>query len=821
MRNIIGLNLNGWHDHAVRDWRPDDLEIAPNAEPIETYPGAEGTYCLDGGVASVVVEFADGNFVAGPQATFSPIGRGAGWGTIGRLSRRNRISDLISTFLSGEVHEGFSSQLRASMDAMTVSAQDVVMVISDRAEFDDELRDELLRYLEGPRRLFVRLLWRPVAVALSMIECGRLPSIREGLKILCLDHSGDGIEKQQLVLRELLDHPGIFAPERAGYGEIVGASVGLSALLEECERETAMFNRHLNDAGHEPSRLPVRLIIEGVAPGTREILRLDNGTWTEALAPASSVPQCLKEAIDLGPNDADVVLLTTPLVEPWRGEFVARIIEAVASSTIVIASPAAAAHGALVAGRRIEKDIPHYLDHLEQVSLIGIRDGDLALIDLMPRDAAVPANREYVSEPIRSLSWPARVRNVDFYIKKSGEFRKWRTPDILPPSENEQIEISLRQMPAQGRAKLSATSSTWPTLRVNPLFLDWANLAIDSRSFEEIVLALQPPPKFPERITAKTHSDVWNDARLFQTISQILRILSVAQPPTIDALSAALKRKYKIRVSAPYAGQVVYESFQAIDFDGEAPSDADPNAVARLDWALREVADRLLLDCRRNVPIQSNKLLIVATWAHGRCPPDLQDEMLKAYSARLAHRPHPLLVPVQSEKVLLHGLGRCLTDPGRIKSLLDLIAPDLSRPHRLAALSTILSRTRAAPLVLADRHLALIANGTASILATLLSQSRFAVNFKYALLVVGGLLRVREKEPYALLTARSEPAAALARPLRDIRDMLSRFPNAFAKSAEKIRIVENLLAMLDGAGGDVGVLVETDTLDDPDDDDGT
>jgi hypothetical protein len=189
------------------------------------------------------------------------------------------------------------------------------------------------------------------------------------------------------------------------------------------------------------------------------------------------------------------------------------------------------------------------------------------------------------------------------------------------------------------------------------VYLDWSTLTVEARTFEEIVLALTPPPKIPERVRAPTHRDVWSGAQSFPTISEILRKASAAQQSTLDALSAALRKKYRIQTSAPHTFPVAYEYFQALDFDGEPPEDAEPDAVARLDQVLKEASERLLFDCLHKVPIQSNKLLILATWAFGRCPKPLQDEMLKAYGARLAGRHHSLLVPLQSEKVLVYGLG--------------------------------------------------------------------------------------------------------------------------------------------------------------------
>ena len=68
MRKPVGLDLDGWHDFACRDWSTDDPD-----EP----PGEPRTF--DGGIGSVVVTHEDMT-IGGPQAILSPIGRGPGWG---------------------------------------------------------------------------------------------------------------------------------------------------------------------------------------------------------------------------------------------------------------------------------------------------------------------------------------------------------------------------------------------------------------------------------------------------------------------------------------------------------------------------------------------------------------------------------------------------------------------------------------------------------------------------------------------------------------------------------------------------------------------
>ena len=263
MRRIVGLDLNGWRDYAARDWSSDDDQSIDSSGPAAEQ--TEKLHLLDGGAASVVVAFGAQSQVGGPQAILSPIGRGGGWGEVGRIDKRRQISDLLRLLLAGTVDARFRSQIQAAVDAMSVSAQDIVLTVPDRPGFDDARQQLLLDSLTGPRRKSVRLLWRPVSMVLSALDARRLPSDREGLRIICLSHASDGIERQSLLLRRLADYPGVFAPERAGYGELVGSNVGLCSLLTKSERLTEAANPHLLDAKHEPSRLHVRTLLGGEA----------------------------------------------------------------------------------------------------------------------------------------------------------------------------------------------------------------------------------------------------------------------------------------------------------------------------------------------------------------------------------------------------------------------------------------------------------------------------------------------------------------------------------------------------------------------------
>jgi hypothetical protein len=341
MRRVLGLDLNGWHDFAARDWSFDNGDA----------PGLASVEYIDGGITAVVTAFKEHSYVAGPQATLSPIGRGGGWGPVGDPRQRRAISNLLHALLAREVEDDFKLQLQAAVDALSVSAQDVVLTVPDRPEFDDERQQMLLDAVNGPRRSSFRLLWHPVAVVLCALEQGLLQEKREGLRIVCLHHTGDGIERQDLELREIPDRAGVFAPERAACGVVIEQRGGLAKLLEEASRHLARHNPHLDGEHYEPSRLPARMLLEEVAEGEGEVLRLDNGDWVQLRAPATRALSSVAGPLNVGPIDADVVLLTTPIASAWKTPFLESIRSSIGFARLIPMPSTAAAEGALIAGR--------------------------------------------------------------------------------------------------------------------------------------------------------------------------------------------------------------------------------------------------------------------------------------------------------------------------------------------------------------------------------------------------------------------------------------------------------------------------------------
>src|ERR1700691_3057768 len=110
MRKPVGLDLNGWHDFGCRDWSVE--------EPDETLASP---VTIDGGFGSVIVEHRDVR-VGGAQGILSPIGRGNGWGEVGAMEKRRRLTEHWSSFLVGMPLDTFPGDIRAAVDALSVQA---------------------------------------------------------------------------------------------------------------------------------------------------------------------------------------------------------------------------------------------------------------------------------------------------------------------------------------------------------------------------------------------------------------------------------------------------------------------------------------------------------------------------------------------------------------------------------------------------------------------------------------------------------------------------------------------------------------------------
>lgn len=779
MRRPVGLDLNGWRDHGCRDWTADDPE-APAGRPIH----------LDGGIRSVVVEHDD-VLVGGPQAILSPIGRGNGWSTVGDITKRRDLAGHWSDLLADTTRPCFDRDMRAAAAALSVMADGRVLCVPDHAGMGEARQKRLLAAFSGPREPKTILLWRSVAVVLGLLEAGLLPGAEDGMRIACLVHGADGIEQQLLVLRQIAGHPGVLAPERARPGEIRCPAAGLVHLLAGAAAAVMAANPALHERPTEMPRMAADLLFRDAPLHGEEIVRRDNGNWLKVRTPRDFLPAALLSQVSSPVTDADLVVLLSPLASRHRE----RLGEGLGGG-VIVAEPNTAAAGALVAARRIERGIPHYLDHLDQISLIAMRGGTPAFEDLIPANATVPGNREYVSAPITSLVWTAGMAEVQFHIRKgASEIRSWKTNAPSPPERNEKLEIHLRQMPAQGWATLSITAPDWEALRRAPIRLDWGALEIDGRSEAEILATLQRPrPVVPNRVCHQAHLGLWDGSLRRGSMRDLLLRFRPDDPATLFDLAATVASGCSLLGGA---GHDQRATFYAVSTDGELPAGVDETTRQMFDAVSRRISSDLRsASAARPGLLTNNDALRYLTWIFAACPQEAQALVIAAFDAMLAGADHPLLRPRGGRTVVIHGLGRIIADRESIRRLLPLLCGRLPATDLLAPLASMLSRPTATPSLLAELDVERIAGHLVPVLRSHRQAARFGTDYKYLLMILAGLLRVREHDPWALTHDTSQVARALVAELRSaalgLENGSGRIPAADQKKTATTELIKHI-----------------------------
>ncbi|MGY0572418.1 hypothetical protein ACTGJ9_016185 [Bradyrhizobium sp. RDM12] len=317
MRRISGIDINGWKDIAVRDWNSEEPEVRLHIAKI-----------IEGGIGTVAVRLNSGDWIAGPQASIAPHGRGQGWGELGDPARRVALAPLLDDPRAEYTPEG-KQIYRAAVGALARGAEDIILSVPDIPQFDEAAQFRKLSIFHRDTRK-VRLLWRPVAAFLHALERREISPDTEGALFCFLIHSTDGLQLQTLRLRRDAEHPNHFAPERDDYGKQFLPEVGLKSLLNRADESVLKANPVLKESSCEKSTLGLQLLL-GIGPVTAEILRLNNGNWIEVFPPSLTEDDVFsrtdfQSGIDFGTSHAITgTFLLTPLAEPFASALARRL----------------------------------------------------------------------------------------------------------------------------------------------------------------------------------------------------------------------------------------------------------------------------------------------------------------------------------------------------------------------------------------------------------------------------------------------------------------------------------------------------------------
>lgn len=802
MARPVGLDINGWHDFGCRDWTAEEPDVRLDAPIV-----------LDGGVKSVVVTEGDIR-EAGPQAILSPIGRGGGWGEIGAPDKRRAVSDHLAALLAGAAADTFDGDMLAAVRAMSRHADSRIICIPDHAGMTDARQDGLLKALAGRREPRALLLWRSVALVLGLLDHGGLPDAAEGMRILCLLHGPQGIERQTLVLRALADHPGVLTPERGGPGDVCGPDLGLAGLLELAGEAVERFNPGLREIQADAPRAAATLLFDAAPLPCEEIVRRSNANWLKLRIPADFALPDLAPAMAEAVTPADKIIFLSPLAERHLHRLRHGLAGVCEGSAVIAPAPDTAALGALAAARRIARDIPHYLDRLDQISMIVLRGREPVFEDLIPANATVPGNREYVSKPITSMVWGADLTDVQFFIRKGGsEIRTARVRVETAPARNEQLEIRLRQMPAQGTARITVSATNWPALRSAPIVLDWSSLEVERRSEAEIIASLQMPrPAVPQRVCYDAHIGLWDGSLRKPGLATLLWQFTPDRPDVLASLVTAVRSSSSPNPRHPLdrLGPVY-----AVSTDGHLPAGLDPRTRERFFAVVDQVSDLLFgVNGCAGVPLKNNHALLFLTWIFAACPERVRNAVVEAFFAGLrGGRSHRILTPPASKIVVVHGLGRVVADAEGVSKVLPRLCSLLPRKDVIPALSSILSRLVSAPEILARQDIAELGRNLTEMLRYQRVNGSFGRDFKYTLLLVGGMLRVREIDPWALVASDSSVARPIGEELQASLKSLIAAKEIVPAAEKKIELINSIIKYINTNKGRADLLISIDEID--------
>lgn len=775
-RRITGLDLNGRVDLAARDWSSeyDGRRLDPPA-------------LIDGGVAADVVMAggdARSRLIAGPQAILAPHGRGDGWGRIGAVGRRRPLGAAIDHLGEDAAH---AVAVRAAVDALARGATEIVLAVPDLPEFGEAAQGAMIDALRRQRR--VRLLWRPVAAFLDLLDTGALPNARTGASYRILVHGPGGLEDQTLTLRDDPEHRGHRAPLREASGHLLAPEIGLDALFARASNQVRESNPGLDWRHCEASRLGPGLVTGTAEAGQTEVLRLHNASWTEARAPRLDPHDLGLPATRIPPPDRPVA--ATFLATPLAAELAEAL--ALALGDVRLASPTTVARGALRAGRLIEAGKPHYFDKLEPISIAVMRGDEPTFEPLIERDAIVPANREHVSPDLAGFVWGRGKTDAEFYVMKGdAEMRHWEVTQPEPPDQEVPVTLRLRQTPGQSWARLSVTSPHWDPLERSPIDLDWEGLTPLAMTPDEVLEKLRtPPPTVPDLLVEHAHIALWLGAH-WAGEGAIVHLRTPGRPPTARTWSTLLRRSRRDPESR--------EKFWLVGTDGALPPGLDPAFAQMLDHALADFAADLLSATARRPPA-TNDLALALTWCFARCPEAVQERLITALEAHLRNHPDPVLAPPRAIVVVTQGAGRSVTGSDKLARLLSVIAQRPCTNDTINALAMILTRREEAPAALTATLVDQFAVSLGQELRQQVNRRNFALKFRNTLSALAGLFRWRIREPYALLAKRDPIAADLRATLAETEGLLmTPAYRPVPQVEQKRQQIHKIIEFLDGRG---------------------
>jgi hypothetical protein len=370
----------------------------------------------------------------------------------------------------------------------------------------------------------------------------------------------------------------------------------------------------------------------------------------------------------------------------------------------------------------------------------------------------------------------------------------------LAPARSERLELRLRQTPAQGWARLLLSAVSWDALRDAPIELDWSALEIETRSEAEIIEQhRRPRPTVPERFEMPSEIGLWDGSLVQPGLSYLLEKYCPTDPITLKKLALAVRTPSR----GPFGDRFATPRY-AISSNGTLPDGLNQRIRERFQNVVQDVSAQCLKTMVRGAPpLGSNDALLFLTWVFSACPSEIQNELIQALKCENKKIIHPFLVPGMAWKVVRYGVGRAVGFTEAFSPLLIDLLNLLPAISAIPALSIILSRSTAAPKVLADHSEFLdeFATNIAKTFDAITHSGKFTVTYTELLKIVTGLLRVRECRPWALMTEHSAGALNLSMSIQSAVAEMKTTSSGGGRHHKKIQLSEKVIQLLETDGG--------------------
>lgn len=763
---IVGFDVSGWHDRAVRNWQMTSDGV-PQA--------VEDGNLIDAGSLGCTVFVGpehDRKRVAGPAARLAPHGRGAGWGDWGAPELRHslraqpEVDDIAATL--GEL---------ARRPAIGVFA------IPDLETTTDEYREMRLAALNraGVRKGI--LAWSSVLLCLSYLA---EKSLGEGTRIGVVELDGEGLRLQTIEVRARGDDR---IPKRRRPGKrLIVPGLGLS------ERERNASSTVVSESSEPRLKtvidrvdLPGLLALSEPGVRQRDLVRLDNGDWREVDGIAPALAQSDIDLSELA--DTDVILLHTP-GSLGLSKSLARAF--VAAAEIIVMPPEAVAHGAFIAGKRLRDGLPVWFDFLPQIDTIVMQDGEARNQPLVPGDEEVEAGQPWKSKAPIQLQWPGGAEELRVWLRKDDHDRPRKAPANAgsAPERAVSVELWVQQSPAQDRARVTISSSSWQPLSDRPAVVDWDSGEPDPRTWATILEEESGPrPAIPARVILP------GDARMWYDDGGLAEALEDFDGENFTPIYKALSRRSRLDWDSPDS-DLRERRYYAVDSDGKRP-----DGVADEDWeallGVIAVAEQRLLSGQ----VVNNHAFGVLSWIFHLCPETIWPLVLEV----LSDNHHPLHIAGASI-MYTQGLGRIANTPDAQRAAVDHLnglVGAWNRNHQACG-SFLLSRN--------DDVFQILDKGTIDLwsqkIPDLLGEQSNNLNsqiYRYLPTLIGGLLRWRLQEPMAFVLGFDDRANAIVEGLDAVITKVGRL-GQIPTGARHLKSYEDLRPFFDVEGGSSDIL---------------